>query len=165
MSRTSRNFIIAYILLVGLPLIGLAGVLKTGRHLAAPIAIDGTWKMDIQTANTAGQSCEKAISSLSASSFGIAQSGKTLTMTLQNPSKTSGDGSLEGSSLNVPLTTTDSSIAGCAAGQTLVLTATIEPNSNPRSMGGVMWVTDCPSCAKIQFHAVRQPKSPAGAGH
>ena len=165
MSSTNRRFIFAYLLLVGLPLAGLAGVLRTGRHLAAPISIDGSWKVDILTATTPGQSCEKAVSSLAASSFGISQSGKGLTLTLQNPSKTSGDGTLEGRSLNVPLATTDSSVPGCAASQTLVLTATIDPESQPRSMAGAMWVTDCPSCAKIQFHAVRQPKSQLGGAH
>ncbi len=163
MSHTNRNFVIAYILLVGLPLAGLAGVLKTGRSLKAPISIDGNWKIDSASPHTAGQACEKAISALSASSFAVSQSGKTLTLTLQNASKTSSDGSLDGRSLNVPLATTDSATAGCAAGQTLVLSATVEAETQPTSMAGVMWVTDCPACATIQFHAVRQPRSQAGA--
>ena len=34
MVQSNRNFIIAYILLVGLPVLGLIGVLKTGRRVS-----------------------------------------------------------------------------------------------------------------------------------
>ncbi len=39
MSPSNRKFVLAYILLVGLPLLGLIGVLRAGRNLAAPAAI------------------------------------------------------------------------------------------------------------------------------
>jgi len=164
MSHTNRNFVIAYTLLVGLPLAGLAGVLKSGHSLRAPVAIEGTWKIDSTSLHTAGQSCEKAVSALAASSFLISQSGKTLTFTLQNAAQTSGDGSLDGTSVNVPLAVTDSAVQGCAAGQAVVLTGTIQPDSDPRSISGLIWVAECPACATIQFHAVRQPKAQRG-GH
>lgn len=165
MSHTNRNFVIAYILLVGLPLVGLAGVLKTGRTIKAPVSIDGTWKIDSTSPRAGGQFCEKAIAALSTSSFAISQSGKTLTVTLHNPAKTSGQGFLEDTNLGAALATTDSSISDCPAGQILILTASIAPNTNPRSMTGSLSVKDCPSCAGIEFHAVRQPKTQGGGSH
>jgi len=164
MSHTNRNFVIAYVLLVGLPLAGLAGVLKSGHSIKAPVAIDGTWNVDSTSLHTAGQSCDKAVSALAASSFLISQSGRNLTLTLQNANKTSGDGSLDGTSLNVPLAVTDSQMPACAAGQALVLTGTIQADTDRRSMSGLMWVADCPACATMRFHAVRQART-QGGGH
>jgi hypothetical protein len=61
MSHTNRNFVVAYTLLVGLPLLGLAGVLRSGRNITAPISIDGTWKIETQSSST--QACAKSIAS------------------------------------------------------------------------------------------------------
>src|SRR3954470_19476198 len=165
MSRTSRNFIIAYILLVGLPLIGLAGVLKTGRGLTAPISIDGTWKLDPVSIHSSGQFCDKATSTLAASSFSISQSGKSLMLTLSTPAKTTAEGSLDDKSIKVVLGTAESAALGCASGQQLAWTANVDPKSEPRSLSGVLAVNGCESCGRVEFRAVRQPKSPAGAGH
>ena len=46
MPHTNRNFVVAYILLVGLAVARLRGVLKSGRSLTAPISVDGTWKVE-----------------------------------------------------------------------------------------------------------------------
>ena len=43
MSPTNRNFVMAYIVLVGLPLLGLVGVLRNGRALSAPVSVEGRW--------------------------------------------------------------------------------------------------------------------------
>ena len=165
MSHTNRNFVIAYILLVGLPLLGLVGILRSGRALKAPVSIDGSWKVESVSARGPGQACEKAISGLSSPSFRIEQSGKNLTIALHNPAKTSAQGSLDGTNLGVPLVTTDDSASGCVAGQTLILTAMIVPGTEPRSMTGSFSVKDCPSCAAIEFRAVKQPKGQAGGLH
>ena len=165
MSHTNRNFVIAYILLVGLPLAGLAGVLRSGRGISAPISIDGTWKVEPSSVHSTGQSCDQALSSFPVSAFAISQSGKTLTLTLTNPAKTSAEGSILGKNLKVVMGTTDSTAAGCAAGQALALTATVVPGSEPRSMSGVVSVSDCPSCAAIEFKAFRQAKSQSGGMH
>jgi hypothetical protein len=165
MSHTNRNFVIAYILLVGLPLAGLAGVLRSGRSLTAPISVDGSWKLEADSIHSSGQSCDKALSSLSPSSFSISQSGKSLMLTLNNPAKTTAEGSLEGKVVKAQVGTTDSSTAGCTAGQPLLLMATVDPKSEPRSLAGVLSVNGCSSCGSVEFRAVRQPKIPSGAGH
>lgn len=164
MSRTRRNFIIAYILLVGLPLLGLAGALRAGRALAAPVSIDGTWNVDADSIHTRGEACKKALSSVSIPGFVISQSGKSLTLTLGNSAKTSGDGILEGNHLKAPLGMTDASAASCAAGQPLLLTAVVDPKSEPRSLSAVVSVDGCASCAATEFHAIRQPKSQGAGG-
>jgi hypothetical protein len=86
-------------------------------------------------------------------------------LTLNNPAKTTAEGSLEGKVVKAQVGTTDSSTAGCTAGQPLLLMATVDPKSEPRSLAGVLSVNGCSSCGSVEFRAVRQPKIPSGAGH
>jgi hypothetical protein len=164
MSHTSRNFVVAYILLVGLPLLGLAGVLRSGRSLTAPISVDGVWKIETDAGRTTALSCDKPASAFS--SVVISQSGKSLVLTFNNASKTVSSGVLEGKSLRasgVPVR--DLSSNGCGDNQPLTVTATVDPITEPRSMTGVLSVDACPSCVPVKFHAVRQPRAAGGGAH
>lgn len=161
MSSTNRRFIIAYILLVGLPLAGLAGVLRAGRHLAAPISIDGTWKVEANANPAAAEPCDRAISSLLSSSLVVSQSGKSLELTLNGASKTIVPGELEGRDLKASL----GSRSGCPSDQPVVLMASIDPKTEPKSLTGSLSLASCASCAPLEFHAVRQPKAQSGGGH
>jgi hypothetical protein len=170
MSHRSRNFVVAYILLVGLPLLGLAGVLRSGRSLTAPISVDGVWKIEADAGRLATLACDKSLS-FSSSSVVISQSGKSLVLTFNNASKTVSSGVLEGKNLkaSVVLERDPSSKSGCGDDQaltlTLTLTARVDPKSEPRSMTGLLSVNACTSCVPVEFHAVRQPRAAGGGAH
>jgi hypothetical protein len=167
MPNTSRNFVVAYILLVGLPLLGLAGVLRSGRNLVAPISIDGTWKVEGDASRISNQPCARTISSLVNTSLVISQSGKSLALTFNNPSKTVASGSLEGKSLRASIGPQRDSAGemGCGGDQIPTLTAAVDPKSEPRTLTGSLSVSGCASCASVEFRAVRQPRPAAGGGH
>lgn len=161
MSSRNGRFIVAYILLVGLPLAGLAGVLRVGRHLKAPISIDGTWKVDVSTNYAATQSCDRAIDSLLSSSLVVSQSGKILELTLNGTSKTIVSGELEGRNLKASLGTR----GGCPPDQPVTLIASVDPTTEPKSLTGTLSLANCVSCSPLEFRAVRQPKTQSGGGH
>jgi|CZKD01.1.fsa_nt_gi hypothetical protein len=165
MSHTSRNFVVAYVLLVGLPLLGLAGVLRTGRTLVAPISVDGVWKIEADASRLSGGPCSKTLASLSNTSVGISQSGKNLVLTFNNPSKTAASGTLDEKNLKASIVPVRDSLSDCGADQSLALTATVDPKSEPRSLTGVLMVSGCSSCTPVEFHATRQTRSSAGGAH
>jgi hypothetical protein len=168
MLHRSRNFVVAYILLVGLPLLGLAGILRSGRGLIAPISVDGVWKIEADAGRLATLSCDQSQSfSSSPVSVVISQSGKSLVLTFNDASKTVSSGVLEGKNLkaSVVLERDPSSKSGCRDDQAVTLTATVDPNSEPRSMSGLLSVNACPSCVPVKFHAVRQPRAAGGGAH
>ncbi len=167
MSHKSRNFVVAYVLLVGLPLLGLAGVLRSGRNLTAPIAVDGVWKIEADASRLAAQPCAKIVSALSNTSVVISQSGKNLVLTFNNPSKTAASGTLEGKTLKATVVPVrdSSSKAVCGDDQPWTLTATVDPKTEPRSLTGVLSVNSCPSCVPVEFHALRQPRAAGGGAH
>jgi len=154
MSSTNRRFVVAYILLVGLPLAGLAGVLKTGRHLTAPISIDGKWKVEAAASHPTNP-CDQAIASLLSYNLIVSQSGRSLELTLGAGSKSSGQ--LDGTKLSASFAT-----AACPDDQPVTLMASIDGKSDPKTLTATL---TCASCSPLEFHAVRQPKAQSGGGH
>jgi hypothetical protein len=166
MQNTSRNFIVAYIVLVGLPLAGLAGVLRSGRNLAAPISVDGAWKVEADATHLTNLSCASSLGFLANASLLISQSGKSLVVSYAH-AKSTNAGSIDGRNLKaelVPLP--DSVTAGCGSEKTVILTAIVDPKTEPRSLTGSLSIPGCPSCAPVEFRATRQPRpSGVGGGH
>jgi hypothetical protein len=163
-SSANRNFIVAYILLVGLPLLGLASVLRTGRALSAPISVDGVWKFGMDGADLPAGRCSRSLASLQDSLVTISQSGKGLTLSLDNGSRAAGSGVIEGTALNAafPLSAVSANEPGCGAASVFTLAATIDPKSEPRSMLGTISVDGCASCPSVKYRAARQARSARG---
>lgn len=142
----------AYILLVGLPLLGLAGVLRTGRHLTAPVSIDGEWKLQTTSHNLSG-GCVKAASQLPDSLMTISQSGKGLVVSFSNGPKLSGSAVLDGVTVDGTVSQTGENVCS------LDLLASVDTKSEPRAISGAMSVTGCPTCGSVTWHAVREEHS------
>ncbi len=157
-SSTNRNFLIAYALLVGLPLLGLAGVLKAGRSISAPISVDGAWKFETDPVRLASLPCTQSFASLQDSVVNISQSGKQLVLVRSNGGKTAGSGVLEDTTLTamLPLPDASASEPGCKSDGGLRLAATIDPKAKPRSMVATVSINGCRSCPTVEFHALRQ---------
>ncbi len=158
MSTTNRKFVVAYVFLVGIPLLALVGVLKAGRHLPSPYAVDGSWKLEI-SASTAASPCSSSFSSLADPAVNVSQSGQDLVLSLNG---LTGNGTLEGKSMRAEFAGADGA-SGCS-GQALILAATLDPNTRPRTLTGKLSFNSCPSCS-IDFRAVRQPPAPSGGSH
>jgi hypothetical protein len=146
---------------VGLPLLGLVAVLKSGRGLAAPYSVDGAWKIDSSVDRSSASACGNLLSSITSAPLSISQSGKTLVVTLSGGTKTTA-GTLEGKALKAQFVAAgNSGTADCGDGG-LTLTATLDPQAEPRVLRGTLAVAGCASCVPLEFRAVRQPKSPGG---
>lgn len=165
-SHANRNFVIAYVFLVGLPLLGLVAVLKSGRGLTAPFSVDGTWKIEPSGKDFPVSPCGKFLFSISSAPLAISQSGKTLVVALSGGTKTA-TGTLDGKIIKAQFAgkataTNKSGAAECGGDGSLMLTATLDPHAEPRTLSGTLSIDDCGSCAPMEFHAVRQPRSPGG---
>lgn len=163
MSKTNRNFIIAYVLLVGLPILGLLGVLRKGHTLTAPISIDGTWKVTADAARLAALPCGKSLAA-SDLALAISQSGGNFVLSLPNGPKSIAAGSIDGTSLKASVVPSGAwaGEAGCND-RDLQLVATVDPSANPRVLAGTISVNDCPACGAVEFRASRLPAPVKGA--
>lgn len=159
MMQSNRKFFIAYVLLVGVPILGLVGILKSGRAMAAPISVDGTWTLQADPVSLSSLPCGKL---LTASDLVISQSGGNFTLTLKDTPKSTASGSLTGTILRASLLPASPDDIDCGRGHQLVLLATVDPKATPKSLTGTISLTDCPTCKPIEFHAVR--RSPVAQG-
>jgi hypothetical protein len=143
--------VLLYIAFVGLPLLGLVGILQAGRGIVPPVSIGGRWKVDsggklasaIKCAPT--QEADPVV-------LRIGQSGQHLRMELRDGENTMLQGKLEGTTVTAK-----------AAGRTdppIQVHAELDRGSQPAVLVGTVDVNRCP--AQIPFRAVRQETTTGG---
>ena len=157
MKRTNLNFVIAYLLLVALPLVVLTEVLRSGRTLAAPVSVGGLWKVQITSDKVFSLPCGKYVSAAE-TDFTILQSGKNFTLIFANSTLSSSSGVVEGSAVKARIVPSPewAKTARCNEGRSLVLMATVDSKVNARFLSGTLSLNDCPACVPLQFYAVRE---------
>lgn len=157
MTRTNRNFVIAYALLVALPVAGLLSVLKYGSTLQAPVSVDGVWRLQSDPAALALLPCGKSFAAVPDLAINISQSGKGFTLDLANGLRTKASGVIEGNTLRASLSPSSpwSATSGCGSSQVLQLSASVDPKSEPRTLAGVLSANGCSTCAPVEFRAIR----------
>jgi hypothetical protein len=154
-SRLNKNFAVAYLFLVALPIFGLVGILRSGQDLKAPTSVDGVWT--IQAAATTGTmpSCMSALGLDLDTPVTISQSGKNFAI---NAGKTGGSGLIEGTTLQASLRLAGPLLAApnCEGDGSVLLTANVEAKASARVLSGTLSLASCPSCESVKFHAVKQ---------
>jgi len=154
-SHSNRNFAVAYVFLVALPITGLVGILRSGRSLKAPTSVDGVWGFQATAANGTFSSCMSALGFDPDTRVTISQSGKNFAI---NAGKTAGSGLIEGTTLQASLRPAGPIPAtpNCGGDGSVTLTATVDAKASPRVLSGAFSVTGCSPCEPVQFHAVKQ---------
>jgi hypothetical protein len=167
MAHANRNFVFAYAFLVVLPLVGLAGILKSGRRLTAPVSIDGVWSFHADSAQLDSLPCGKFLATIPDKAIAISQSGRSFELSSSSGPKITGSGTLDGNTLRASLIppAESSSASNCAGGRQLSLLATVDRKADSKSLVGTLSVTDCPACASVAFQAERQAPLNAKGGH
>ncbi len=150
-----RNFAVAYVLLVALPIAGLVGILKSGRIVKAPTSVDGVWTIHAVAPQGTMSPCVSALGFDRDTPVTISQSGRNLIVKAE---KIEGAALIEDTALQGSLRTTGSPIpsANCGGDDSVVLTATVEARTSPQVISGTLSVAGCPSCQAVEFHAVKQ---------
>lgn len=158
MKSANKNFAAAYLILVIIPVLGLAGVLRSGRKLVAPTAIAGRWKMQVNALALAALPCAGSVATLRDVGFTTSQSGRYFTLSFANSVLPSTSGSIEGTTIKVSMSLPAKAVkeAGCSGGHVFSLIATLDSKADPSFMTGFLAVNDCATCAPAEFRAVRE---------
>lgn len=149
-----RRFAIGYILLVGLPLLGLIGNLRLGHKLIAPISVDGIW--DITSIQDANGECAQSVAARDLA-FTIIQSGKHLLISSSGDPMNSVDGQIQGERVTaVSLRLSPENDSGHSCGNIrLSLSASIN-SPRPVTMAGALSMDGCSSCPPLRFTALKR---------
>jgi hypothetical protein len=156
MSTNNIKFLLAYVLLVGLPIAALVGVLKHGKTLIAPKSVDGNWQFQSGLSELSSLPC--ATSSIPEdAALNISQSGRNFELTLPNGFHTQAFGTIEGMTLKATLSpAAQPKVAGCQSDKTVTLHANLNTDVRPRTLSGTMALDGCPTCSEIAFLVVPQ---------
>lgn len=153
-SPSKKRLIVSYALLVGIPLLGIVGVLGAGRRLTPPISVAGSWDFQIDPSATQAKPCFAGLGFTRSIVLSISQSGRYLTLKINSQHWASLTGTLQGkevaANLSLPSTAT------CNGALGVLLSAEIQPQTVPRVMAGTLKFDGCPSCGSAHFQAVRQ---------
>jgi hypothetical protein len=156
MSTTNAKFLMAYVLLVGVPLGALVGVLKHGKTLTAPKSVDGNWQFQSGLNELGLLPCGLALNPEDAV-LNITQSGKNLELSLPNGFHTETSGTIDGMTLKATLMPAiQPKAAGCGNDKSVRLVASLDTGVRPRTLSGTVAVDGCLSCSPIGFVAVPQ---------
>ena len=125
-------------LLVGVPVLGLLGILEAGRGIAAPLSIGGEWTLEFDPAAR----CASGPAGLRQPALSISQSGTEALITLNDGHATTLEATVHGDNLSAKS-----------------LTATISGKPGARTLEGTM---NFDGCAPVAFRAVRQASKKRG---
>jgi len=154
MSR--KKLILTYLFLVGAPLLGLLGILRSGERLAAPVSVGGAWNLEGDFTGLTNATFRRLLASVSQPFLAISQSGPHLTFTLNNPEQTTLAGTMRQNSVTMGgESSAGDTSRGCANPQTIRLQAALGQQGQQRTLVGTLSIAGCPECATIPFRAVR----------
>lgn len=155
MSHSNRNFAVAYVFLVALPITGLVGIIRSGRSLKAPTSVDGVWSVQAAASKGTIPSCVSALGLDRDTPVTFSQSGKNFAI---NAGKAGGTGVIEGTTLQASLRPAGTlpTPPNCGGDGSVLLTATVDAKASPRVLSGALSVAGCPACESVEFHAVKQ---------
>jgi hypothetical protein len=128
----------AYLLLVGMPVLGLLGILEAGRGIPAPPSISGDWALEFDPAAP----CANGPASLRQPALSISQSGTEALITMNDGHATTLEATIDGTTLTAKW-----------------LTASIAGKLGARTLEGKMHFD---GCAPVAFRAVRQAPKKRG---
>lgn len=153
--------VVAYLLFVGGPLIGLFGVLHLGQGLEAPIAVHGRYAVDAPASEV--PACYRWLLASSDSSLAVAQSGTLLTATLGADRGVTLRGRLSDSTVELTGildgTTAPDSVA-CAPQDSLHVRARVVRSTDSERLVGALAATACDGCAAVPLSAQKPRRAP-----
>jgi|SRR5882672_8663517 len=151
--------ILLYLLLVGVPLLGIVGLLQVGQSLAAPISLAGKWTAQLVPAQPQGLAGEDWLLGDGSTTLSITQSGPNFRLTFDDSPGTVFEGSIQDMTINASVldrggaATTNPSYVRTTA---VAFRGRVDRQAHPDRLIGVLIFGDGPSRAEVSLTAVRQ---------
>lgn len=141
--------VIQYLLMVGLPILGVFGLVQVGQQLTPPVSVGGDWLIEATTEAGGKATCGQFLTQADQPRLTISQSGPRLVLTFNDAAKTALPGSLN--DLTLTATTPDISV-----------TTSVDRQIEPNRLHGKIAFSNCAEA--VPFQAVRQAAVKKSAG-
>ena len=144
--------VLAYALLVGAPLLGVATTLRSGQSLAAPKSVAGRWTVTGPVRAWLTNQCRGLLTDAREPTIEITQSGTELSVMLTNHKRTLLRGRIDGDIVSIQAG--EPSSIGCDP-EALEMRATVHGVGVERFITGQLQVANCNACPPVSFQATR----------
>lgn len=141
-----------YLLLVGLPFLGLLAILRVGSGIVPPRAIGGVWDVEL-AGDAAPTGCPGLAFGSDSGEMRVSQSGERATVQLSDAAGTSFSIELREDTLTGSIPASEP--RGCT--RTTTLSARVASEAGGGTMTGELRVADCPDCPTVALRATRRP--------
>jgi hypothetical protein len=151
---THTRLLLAYVILVGLPLLALIGILRAGQLVKPPVSLAGAWDVQADLNTVANVACRQWLVGIPQPFFSIVQSGASVTLSLNDSAKTTLAGTLRAGALSANPPTSAGHI--CSDTGTIRVEAKVSTPPGQRILTGLLALSDCDQCSPVPFRAVRR---------
>jgi|GEM_PF-4935957 len=134
--------VLSYLILVGLPLLGLVAVIEKGKALHPPMAVGGDWKAELDQAPDGASCSSRRLSP--AFTIQMVQSGTQLTLLL----KEGADAELRGKISSARISARDRDLS-------VEFQAEVEKGERGDRLSGTLSLSECRESGTIRFAAVK----------
>lgn len=138
--------VLHYLVLVGIPILGVLGLLRIGSDLKPPVSVGGEWQLELTASTLTDAGCASLFAEGIQPVLTVSQSGLHLVLELNTVEKTSFKGRL--TELTITTTTKKS--------ETVAFQATVDRQRDPNYLIGAISLPDCKT--PFTLTAFRQPR-------
>lgn len=150
--------LLSYLALVGIPMLGLLGVLEIGERLSAPVAVHGAYALTLPAPR---EPCLEAAFPRDDPRLVIAQSGPIVQVRLGSPAGLELRGRTDAGTLRAGGPLPHRRPAGCAA-DSVTFEGSITRTPDAWLLAGLIRLVPCDACAPVPIAGVL-PRRAAGA--
>jgi hypothetical protein len=148
-----------YLALVGIPILGVLGILRLGENLTPPISVGGAWSVEVSPPIAGDPACGNPLIQSLPPVLTISQSGPHLQLTLNDPERTTLAGEIRGETVTAEAVVSGTGNEAHASEDAAPtsLAASVDRQADPSRLRGVLITTRCSLRTEMPFTAVRQP--------
>lgn len=155
-SDTMRTALL-YLILVGLPVLGILELLHVGQGLSAPISLAGKWNAHLVPQNPRALAGEDSLLLPGPITLTITQSGPNLLLTFEEDPKTTFVGNIRDVTIDAGMIREGATAPRTSNGAIpIYFHARVERQTEPDSLVGVLIFEDGPSRTEVPLTAMRQ---------
>lgn len=157
--------VIEYLIMVGLPLIGVFALLQVGEQLTPPISVGGEWHLETESETVDQTSCWQLFTWPAQPAINISQSGLFLQQTLNDASQTVFSGELVGTAITA--SSSDQAAISSRKRDTantqsnFYLKLVVDQQSEPDRLSGTL---SGDNCVSTSITGIRQPVTVSNMG-
>lgn len=154
------KLLITYMALVGLPVLGVLGVLHVGRGLTSPVSVSGSWNVEVGPQPRGYCSCEDLLRQSQPLVLTISQSGPHLFLSFNNNKNIQLEGAIESTSVNASSLHLSARTVPDDGNRpdAMRLYATFDRQAEAGRLIGALTFNKCPAATEMTFIATRQIK-------